>query len=320
MAGYISCISCPRRWSCRVELAILRRPARCKQFADAMHALVTRCALLTRCVHRLGEGSVAPKARELSSLGIASAVISCTLGLCATELAITAVGLVQGVTYRLLVSVAQGGDIIHSDETSFTWSREMAAASGDVHVFWHVLPPLTSGPHTVRATLQDAAAGDDGESELASMVQQLHPIEDLDASARCAGQNPSEWKKNASAFRVWLARSKRDAAISSLLENVPAVSDFELNLHASGDWNSSAGRAERKSESLRCGDMLTNLPLAVMSQPHDHERRRSMSRLLSEIGFRNVTFPATTKWTDMDVEQMIADGILSTSLFSRMEE
>ena len=57
-----------------------------------------------------------------------------------------------------------------------------------------------------------------------------------------------------------------------------------------------------------------------MSQPHDHERRRSMSRLLSEIGFRNVTFPATTKWTDMDVEQMIADGILSTSLFPRMEE
>ena len=63
------------KWSCRGELAILRRPARCKQFADAMHAL------LTRCVHRLGEGTVAPKARELSSLSSASAVISCTKSL-----------------------------------------------------------------------------------------------------------------------------------------------------------------------------------------------------------------------------------------------
>ena len=111
---------------------------------------------------------------------------------CSTELDVTAIGLVQGVTYRLVVSVAQGGDTVSSDEASVTWSREMAAASGDVHVFWHALPPLSSGPHTVRATLLDAAAGDDGESELASMVQQLHPIEDLDASARCAGQNPSE--------------------------------------------------------------------------------------------------------------------------------
>ena len=52
----------------------------------------------------------------------------------ATELAVTAVGLAQGVTYRLRVLVARGGDVVHIDESSVTWSREMPSASGDVHV------------------------------------------------------------------------------------------------------------------------------------------------------------------------------------------
>ena len=91
----------------------------------------------------------------------------------ATELAITAVGLAQGVTYRLRVLVARGGDVVHIDESSVTWSREMASASGDVHVFTHPIPPLSSGPHTVRATLLDAAAGTEEEAELASMVKSI---------------------------------------------------------------------------------------------------------------------------------------------------
>ena len=95
----------------------------------------------------------------------------------ATELAITAVGLVQGVTYRLMVSVARLGNVVHIDESSVTWSREMASASGDVHVFTLSLPPLSSGPHTVAATVQatllDAAAGTEEEAVLASMVKSI---------------------------------------------------------------------------------------------------------------------------------------------------
>ena len=95
----------------------------------------------------------------------------------ATELAVTAVGLAQGVTYRLMVSVARGGDVVHIDESSVTWSREMASASGDVHVFTLSLPPLSSGPHTVAATVQatllDAAAGTEEEAVLASMVKSI---------------------------------------------------------------------------------------------------------------------------------------------------
>ena len=69
----------------------------------------------------------------------------------ATELAIVAVGLAQGVTYRLMVSVARLGDIVHTGESSVMWTLEMAATSGDVHVFSHALPPLCSGPYTVHS-------------------------------------------------------------------------------------------------------------------------------------------------------------------------
>ena len=96
---------------------------------------------------------------------------------CETKLAITAVGLVQGVAYSLVVFVKRADDVIYADETSLTWSREMAAASGDstdTHGFEFMLPPLTAGSHTVRATLLDAYTGE----ELASMVQQLLPTVD----------------------------------------------------------------------------------------------------------------------------------------------
>jgi len=104
----------------------------------------------------------------------------------ATELAIAAVGLAQGVTYRLMVSVARLGDVVHTGESSVMWTLEMAAASGDVHVFTHALPPLCSGPHTVRVTLLDAAAGTEPETELASVVHRLDPAEDSEAGASCA--------------------------------------------------------------------------------------------------------------------------------------
>ena len=104
----------------------------------------------------------------------------------ATELAIVAVGLAQEVTYTLMVSVARGGDVVHIGESSVMWTLEMAAASGDVHVFTHALPPLCSGPHTVRAALLDAAAGTEPVTELAAVEHVVHPAEDSEAGASCA--------------------------------------------------------------------------------------------------------------------------------------
>ena len=111
----------------------------------------------------------------------------------ATEFAITAVGLVQGVTYRLIVSLARGGDMVSADETSVAWSHEMAAARMDAHVFTHTLPPLSLGPHTLRVTLLDAAAGDGEDAELASMVQRLtrRRPEPLQRSATWLGRRGS---------------------------------------------------------------------------------------------------------------------------------
>ena len=106
-----------------------------------------------------------------------------------TELDITVGGLVQGVTYKMLVLVARAGDFIHQNETSITWSREMSA-QGAAHWFQHTLPPLSAGPHTLRVTVLDAAGVSEEEGLLASMVQRLEAREDRAAGARCAGNTP----------------------------------------------------------------------------------------------------------------------------------
>ena len=113
----------------------------------------------------------------------------CCVAGCAAELNVTAFGLVRGVTYRLLVVVARGGDAIYADETSITWSAEMAekATPAGSHLFQRMLPPLPAGPHTVRATLLDAAADTTEDAMLSSMVRQLDPWED-----RAAGSTPTQ--------------------------------------------------------------------------------------------------------------------------------
>ena len=102
---------------------------------------------------------------------------------CATELAIKAVGLVQGVTYILELSVARGGDVVHLDQTSLTWSRDMAGVSGDTRKSTHMLPPLTAGEHTVRATLLDAAVLPEGDAMLATSARSI--LIDSNAPATC---------------------------------------------------------------------------------------------------------------------------------------
>ena len=153
---------------------------------------------------------------------------------CSTELDVTAIGLVQGVTYRLVVSVARAGDVVHVHETSIAWSREMAAANGDVHVFAHVLPPLSGHPHTVRATLQDVVAGVDGEAVLASMVQQLHLTEDLAAGATCAGQNldVSSMHKLGLADDIKLAAGKAVGGEHPFRTDAAAASASRRKIHA----------------------------------------------------------------------------------------
>ena len=92
---------------------------------------------------------------------------------CETKLAITAVGLVQGVAYSLVVFVKRADDVIYADETSLTWSRDMAGVSGDTRKSTHMLPPLTAGEHTVRATLLDAAVLPEGDAMLATSARSI---------------------------------------------------------------------------------------------------------------------------------------------------
>lgn len=103
---------------------------------------------------------------------------SCVAG-CATELKVIASGLVEGVTYRMLVEVWRGSDLIHADEISVAWSREIAekAAPSSSHLFQHMLPSLSVGPNTVRATLLDANVDEADEAALASVVHRIHATE-----------------------------------------------------------------------------------------------------------------------------------------------
>ena len=88
------------------------------------------------------------------------------------------------------------------------------------------------------------------------------------------------------------------------------------------------------------GADIWNTPVAVMSQPHDRERRDATLTLLRAIGFRNVTtaktiphvrvkismkydkmapnFHSTTLQDEVHVGQMMAENLLAESLFRRM--
>ena len=79
-------------------------------------------------------------------------------------------------------------------------------------------------------------------------------------------------------------------AISSMLDNMSVVSDLKLNWHASSGWDFSAEL--RKNLTLRCVDALMNLPPAVMSQSHEHQKqgcRVRGFRLLTIINYPGMT-------------------------------
>jgi len=125
------------------------------------------------------------------------------------------------------------------------------------------------------------------------------------------------WQVDSSAWTVWLRRSFSNVALASLLANVPAVS---THLDISADKKATAETSESGSAFTgMCDERIWNIPVSVMSQPHDHARRESTQHLLREIGFRNVTFAPTIKWKDMDLNHLLADGLLSGSLFHQME-
>jgi hypothetical protein len=87
----------------------------------------------------------------------------------------------------------------------------------------------------------------------------------------------SPWQPNSSAWIGWLQKSYRSAAFSSQLANVPILSQ-KLN-----------------SIGTECDESILNIPVAVMSQPHDLERRNHTLRLLNTVGFRNVSFSRDTE-------------------------
>ena len=138
----------------------------------------------------------------------------CVAG-CATELNITAAGMMQGVAYRLLVTVMRGGDVVCTDET---WSHE-TGVQGTAHVFEHVLPPLSAGPHTMRVTLFDAAVGQKEEAMLTSMVQRLDVSEDPAAGAAgdtCAGHKPDRVRMGNPPYQ-WIHPAKTGTSFGNCL-------------------------------------------------------------------------------------------------------
>jgi hypothetical protein len=111
----------------------------------------------------------------------------------------------------------------------------------------------------------------------------------------------SPWQRKSSAWIGWLQKSYRSAAFSSQLANMPVLTQ-KLN-----------------TIGTECDEGLLNIPVAVMSQPHDLERRNHTLRLLNTVGFRNVSFPETMKWSDINIEQMTVRGVLSTSFVRRIQ-
>lgn len=71
-----------------------------------------------------------------------------------------------------------------------------------------------------------------------------------------------------------------------------------------------------------CDANVWSTPVAVMNQPHDRRRRESTDLHLKNLGFTNVTFPQTVKWTEVRETWgvMIDRGVLSPSLMARMKD
>ena len=71
-----------------------------------------------------------------------------------------------------------------------------------------------------------------------------------------------------------------------------------------------------------CDANVWSTPVAVMNQPHDRRRRESTDLHLKNLGFTNVTFPQTVKWTEVRETWgvMVDRGVLSPSLMARMKD
>jgi hypothetical protein len=152
---------------------------------------------------------------------------------------------------------------------------------------------------------------DSGETPSQWQVQDWHPSDaefrflpnDFGVLPHCnlLSNRETPWQPNSSAWTGWLHRSYRSVSFSSQLANLPILSQ-KLN-----------------QIGTECDESIWNTPVAVMSQPHDLERRSHISRLLETVGFRNVSFPETIKWSDINIEQMTVRGVLSTSFFRRIQ-
>ena len=210
---------------------------------------------------------------------------------CATEFAITAVGLVQGVTYRLMVSLARGGDLVSADETSVAWSHEMAATCMDVHVFTHTLPPLSLGPHTLRVTLLDAAAGGGEDTELASMVQRLDPTEALAASAE---RDVARLQR----FTTWMHNESR-----SWQDMFDYYREAVANVRRYDSYGFSAWAYQEKP---------TSLGIQAFVLCHIKTRCASAQRMLHLAGFHSVHVADTRVASDLDLKSLVSAGQLST--------
>ena len=137
--------------------------------------LAVLCLMFVR-LYKLADGGTQVGRRHPDDVAVAVRFHTprCVAGR-ATELNISVAGLVRGVTYRLLVVVSREGYAIDANETTIVLSHDAAehGCNGTECFFPRILPPLFSGPHTMRATILDAAVVRADEVLLATTVENL---------------------------------------------------------------------------------------------------------------------------------------------------
>jgi hypothetical protein len=56
---------------------------------------------------------------------------------------------------------------------------------------------------------------------------------------------------------------------------------------------------------------VLDTPVVVMNQAHTNpQRREHMEQLTRQMGWSNVTFPPTKKWSELDLDELIADHLV----------
>ena len=58
-----------------------------------------------------------------------------------------------------------------------------------------------------------------------------------------------------------------------------------------------------------------DIPIFVMNIFHRQDRRQSITMHLTALGFTNFSFPQTVSWTDLNISELVADGMVNWNAF-----